>query len=63
MQLASPALIHVVEMKEPSTTSSRDANIYVTPNGWMYEVWFQGRVVVVGCCATFEAAMRAVATV
>jgi hypothetical protein len=39
--------------------SIRDANIYLTRTGWMYEVWFQGRVIVIGCCATLEAAMRA----
>jgi len=35
--------------------------IYQTHCGWIYEVWFQGRVVVVGCRATFEAAVRAAA--
>jgi hypothetical protein len=38
-------------------------NIYLTGNGWIYEVWFDGRVIVVGCCATFEAATRAAADV
>jgi hypothetical protein len=35
--------------------------IYPTGNGWMYEVWFQGRVVILGCHATLEAAQRAAA--
>jgi hypothetical protein len=36
-----------------------DTKIYQTDRGWIYEVWFQGRVVVVGCRTTFEAAVRA----
>jgi hypothetical protein len=41
----------------------RGPNIYLTGNGWIYEVWFQGRVIVIGCCATLEAAMREAANV
>ena len=41
----------------------RGANIYLTGNGWIYEVWFQGRVIVIGCCTTLEAAMREAAIV
>jgi hypothetical protein len=37
------------------------ARIYETGIGWIYEVWFQGRVIVIGCRATFEAATRAAA--
>ena len=37
------------------------AKIYETPSGWIYQVWLQGRVVSVGCRATFEAATRAAA--
>ncbi len=37
--------------------------IYPTGNGWIYAVWFQGRVIVIGCRATLEAAMRAAAAV
>jgi hypothetical protein len=39
------------------------AKIYRTDSGWIYEVWFQGRVIVIGCCLTFEAATRAAAGV
>jgi hypothetical protein len=35
--------------------------IYQTYSGWVYEIWFQGRVVIVGCRATREAAQRAAA--
>jgi hypothetical protein len=35
--------------------------IYQTASGWVYEVWFQGRVIVIGCRATLEAATRAAA--
>ena len=35
--------------------------IYEAYKGWIYEVWFQGRVVVIGCHATLEAAQRAAA--
>jgi hypothetical protein len=45
-------------MKEPGRVMS-ETKIYQTDRGWIYEVWFQGRVVVVGCRATFEAAVRA----
>lgn len=37
--------------------------IYVTRSGWIYEVWFEGRVIVIGCCATLEEATRAAAEV
>jgi hypothetical protein len=63
MRLASPPPIHVVEMQNPSMASMRRADIYPTGNGWIYEVWFQGRVIVIGCCATFEAAVQAAANV
>jgi hypothetical protein len=63
MRLAPLSPIDAVGMQNPSEPFMRGANIYSTDNGWIYEVWFQGRVVVVGCCLTFEAAMRAVATV
>jgi hypothetical protein len=36
--------------------------IYEAYKGWIYEVWFQGRVVVIGCHATLEAAQLAAAT-
>ena len=36
-----------------------ETRIYQTDRGWIYEVWFQGRVVVVGCRTTLEAAVRA----
>jgi hypothetical protein len=36
-----------------------DSIIYVTATGWIYEVWYAGRVIVVGCCETREAATRA----
>jgi len=39
------------------------SNIYPTAAGWMYEIWFQGRVIVIGCCATLEAARRAAADI
>ncbi|MGZ9003539.1 MAG: hypothetical protein ACXW20_07130 [Burkholderiales bacterium] len=35
--------------------------IYQTHSGWIYEVWFQGRIVVIGCSTTFDAARRAAA--
>ena len=35
--------------------------IYQTASGWVYAVWFQGRVIVIGCRATLEAATRAAA--
>jgi hypothetical protein len=63
MRLAPPSPIRVVEMQNPSMPAMRDANIYPTDNGWIYEVWFQGRVIVIGCCATLEAAVRAAANV
>jgi hypothetical protein len=37
------------------------AKIYQTAMGWVYEIWFQGRVVIVGCRSTLEAAQRAAA--
>ena len=33
--------------------------VYRGHNGWIYEVWFQDRCVVMGCCASEEAAYRA----
>jgi hypothetical protein len=63
MRLASPSPIHVVETQNPPVAFMRGANIYLTGSGWIYEVWFQGRVVVIGCCATLEAAMRAATNV
>jgi hypothetical protein len=36
--------------------------IYQAYHGWIYEVWFQGRVVIIGCCASLEAAQRAAAS-
>lgn len=32
--------------------------VYQTPGGWIYEVWFMGRAIVIGCCATRAAATR-----
>jgi hypothetical protein len=32
--------------------------VYETSSGWIYEVWFMGRAVVIGCCATLAAATR-----
>jgi hypothetical protein len=61
--MAPPSPIDVVGMQDPSMASMRGANIYLTRSGWMYEVWFQGRVIVIGCCESFEAAMRAATTV
>ena len=33
--------------------------VYRSHNGWIYELWFHGRCVVVGCCKTEAAAYRA----
>ena len=33
-----------------------EARIYQADGGWIYEVWFQGRVIVIGFRATLEAA-------
>ena len=38
-----------------------EAGIYQADGGWIYEVWFQGRVIVIGFRATLEAAQRAAA--
>jgi hypothetical protein len=38
-----------------------DLNIYLTATGWIYEVWYGGRVSVIGCCETREAATCAAA--
>jgi hypothetical protein len=38
-----------------------EAKIYQTAGGWIYEVWFQGRVIVIGFRATLEGAQRAAA--
>jgi hypothetical protein len=35
--------------------------LYRTASGWIYEVRFTGRPIVIGCCATLEAASRAAA--
>jgi hypothetical protein len=32
--------------------------IYESSSGWIYEVWFMGRAVVIGCCLTLEDATR-----
>jgi hypothetical protein len=32
--------------------------IYQTSSGWIYQVWFMDRAIIIGCCATLEAAMR-----
>jgi hypothetical protein len=32
--------------------------LYPTSDGWIYEVWFMNRAIVIGCCATFAAATR-----
>lgn len=32
--------------------------IYQAPYGWIYQVCFMGRTVVLGCCPTLEEAMR-----
>lgn len=32
--------------------------IYEGASGWIYEVWFADRLVVIGCCATLAAATR-----
>ncbi|MGZ8231249.1 MAG: hypothetical protein ACXW2A_14520 [Burkholderiales bacterium] len=37
------------------------AKIYETLSGWVYEIWFQGRIIVIGCRASLEAAQRAAA--
>ena len=37
------------------------AKIYETAIGWVFEIWFQGRIVIVGCRSTREAAQRAAA--
>jgi hypothetical protein len=63
MRLASLSPIHAVGMQNPSEPFMRSANIYSTGNGWIYEVWFQGRVIVIGWCATLEAATRAATNV
>ena len=36
-------------------------NIYQKPGGWIYEVWYQGRILVIGCCKTLAEAQRAAA--
>jgi hypothetical protein len=33
--------------------------VYRAHNAWGYEVWFQSRCVVIGCCATGDAAYMA----
>jgi hypothetical protein len=33
--------------------------VYQAHNGWIYEVWLQGRCVVMGCCRSEDAAYRA----
>ena len=35
--------------------------VYQMPSGWIYEVWFQGRIITIGCRVTLEAAQRAAA--
>jgi len=47
----------VIEKQE----SVSGVRIYQAPSGWIYEVWFQGRVITLGCRATLEAAKRAAA--
>jgi hypothetical protein len=37
--------------------------IYQTSSGWIYEVWFMGRAVVIGCSATLAKATLAAALV
>ena len=32
--------------------------VYQTASGWIYEVWFMDRAVVIGCCTTLAAATR-----
>ena len=32
--------------------------LYQTSSGWIYEVWFMHRAIVIGCCATLAAARR-----
>jgi hypothetical protein len=32
--------------------------VYQGSSGWIYEVWRMDRPVVIGCCATLEAATR-----
>lgn len=33
--------------------------VYQTPNGWIFEVRFQGSIIIIGCRSTLEAAHRA----
>ena len=62
-RLVSLSVIHAPGVESPSERLMCGANIYSTGNGWIYEVWFQGRVIVIGCCATLEAATRAATNV
>jgi hypothetical protein len=55
--------MHVAPMQNPPAAFFGGTNIYPIADGWVYEVWFLGRVVVIGCCATLEAAMRAATNV
>lgn len=36
-----------------------EIKVYRSYNGWIYQLWFQGRCVVVGCCKTEAAAYKA----
>ena len=63
VRMALPPMIDAIGMQSPPVSSMRGSNIYLTRNGWMYEVWFQERVIVIGCCATLEAAVRAATNV
>lgn len=47
----------VIENPKPAN----GVRIYEVPSGWIYEVWFQGRVITIGCRITLEAAKRAAA--
>ena len=48
------------DSNEPITSrhAMNGIRIYESSSGWIYEVWFLGRAVIVGCCRTLETATR-----
>jgi hypothetical protein len=63
IRVASLSPFDVAETQDAPMPAKRRTNVYPTGSGWVYEVWFEKRVIVIGCCATFEAATRAAAVV
>jgi hypothetical protein len=51
-----PGLTKIDAIETPALLDG--AKIYQTPSGWIYEVWFQGRLITIGCRVTLEAARR-----